>query len=106
LASIPVMVVPTAPRPYTIEEMNLDPIELNNRFGHYSYFANLLGLCAIAVPNGELSCGVPMGVTLLASAWSDERLGVLASLFEAEKKISAVARPGKDAAERALFGVG
>jgi allophanate hydrolase len=106
LASISVMVVPTAPRPYTIEELNRNPIELNNRFGYYSYFANLLGLCAIAVPNGELSCGVPMGVTLLAPAWSDERLGVLASEFEMETKISSAARSGNGSAERRLFGVG
>jgi amidase/allophanate hydrolase len=106
LATIAVMVVPTAPRPYTIDEMNRDPIELNNRFGYYSYFANLLGLCAIAVPNGVLSCGVPMGVTLLASAWCDERLGVLATEFETESRISRAARRNQDATAAALSDVG
>jgi allophanate hydrolase len=106
LTSISVMVVPTAPRPYTIEELNGNPIELNNRFGYYSYFANLLGLCAIAVPNGELSCGVPMGVTLLALAWSDERLGALASEFEVQTKSCSAARSSKGSTERTLFGVG
>ena len=48
--------------PFTIAEMNADPIRLNNQLGHYSYFANLLDLCAVAVPNGVLSCGVPMGI--------------------------------------------
>ena len=83
-SSISVLVVPTAPRPFTIEEMDLSPIELNNKLGYYSFFANLLELCGIAVPNGTLSCGVPMGVTFLAPAWTDERLGALASRFEAE----------------------
>jgi allophanate hydrolase len=83
-ASMSVFVVPTAPRPFTIEEMDRDPITLNNQLGYYSYFANLLELCGIAIPNGRLSSGVPMGVTFLAPAWSDERLGVLASRFEGE----------------------
>jgi allophanate hydrolase len=83
-SSISALVVPTAPRPFTIEEMDRDPITLNNHLGYYSYFANLLELCGIAVPNGKLSSGVPMGVTFLAPAWSDERLGVLASRFEWE----------------------
>ncbi|WP_213772270.1 allophanate hydrolase [Bradyrhizobium sp. dw_78] len=87
-SSISAMVVPTAARAYTIEQMEENPIEFNNRLGHYSYFANLLELCAIAVPSGILSCGVPMGVTLLAPAWSDERLGSLASRFEAEVRKS------------------
>ena len=50
-----------APRPYTIAELAADPIGANNQIGHYSYGANLLDLCAIAVPNAVLSNGVPMG---------------------------------------------
>ena len=68
------LVVPTAPRPYTIAEMSADPITLNSHLGYYSYFANLLDLCGIAIPNGVLSNGVPMGVTLLAPAWADDAL--------------------------------
>jgi amidase/allophanate hydrolase len=81
--AISVLVVPTAPRPFTIAEMEADPIRLNNQLGHYSYFANLLDLCAVAVPNGVLASGVPMGVTLLAPAWADERLAGIARRFEA-----------------------
>jgi allophanate hydrolase len=84
LAGVAALVVPTAPRPFTIAEMNGDPVRLNNRLGHYSYFANLLDLCAIAVPNGVLACGVPMGVTLLAPAWEDARLADIATRFERE----------------------
>ena len=84
-ATISALVVPTAPRPFTIAEMTADPIRLNNQLGHYSYFANLLDLCAIAIPNGVLPCGVPMGITLLAPAWSDERLADLARRFAADR---------------------
>ena len=82
-ATISVLMVPTAPRPFTIAEMNADPIRLNNQLGHYSYFVNLLDLCAIALPNGKLDCGVPMGVTLIGPAWSDEDVAAIARRFEA-----------------------
>ena len=85
LAGIDALVVPTAPRPFLLDEMHSDPITLNNRLGHYSYFANLLDLCAVAIPNGVLSNGIPMGVTLLAPAWSDRALIALARRLEAGK---------------------
>ena len=72
-------------------EMTADPIHLNSQLGHYSYFANLLDLCAIAVPNGTLPNGVPMGVTLLAPAWADEMVADMARLFE--RKRSEVVSP-------------
>jgi Asp-tRNA(Asn)/Glu-tRNA(Gln) amidotransferase A subunit family amidase len=81
-SSMDFVMVPTAPRPFTISEMNADPVRLNSRLGHYSYFANLLDLCAIAIPNGALANGVPMGVTLLAPAWADEMLADTARLFD------------------------
>jgi allophanate hydrolase len=68
------LIVPTTPRPYTIAEMNADPISLNTHLGYYSYFANLLDLCAVAIPNGALANGMAMGVTLLAPAWADDSL--------------------------------
>ncbi|MCG2629525.1 allophanate hydrolase [Bradyrhizobium sp. WYCCWR 13023] len=82
-AGIDALVVPTAPRPFTLEEMFRDPITLNNRLGYYSYFANLLDLCGVAVPNATLPDGMPMGVTLLAPAWHDRALIGLARRFEA-----------------------
>ncbi len=81
-SSMDFLMVPTAPRPFTISEMTAEPIRLNSKLGHYSYFANLLDLCAIAIPNGTLSNGVPMGVTLLAPAWADENVAELARLFD------------------------
>ena len=82
-AGIDALVVPTAPRPFTLEEMHRDPITLNNRLGYYSYFANLLDLCGVAVPNAKLPNGMPMGVTFLAPAWHDRALIGLARRFEA-----------------------
>jgi allophanate hydrolase len=79
---IDALVVPTAPRPILLEDMQRDPIALNTCLGHYSYFANLLDLCGVAIPNGTLPNGMPMGVTLLAPAWSDRPLLALARRLE------------------------
>lgn len=81
-ADLDALVVPTAPRPFTLEDMHRDPITLNNCLGYYSYFANLLDLCAVAMPNARLSNGMPMGVTLLAPAWCDRKLIGLARRLE------------------------
>lgn len=79
---IDALLVPTAPRPYTLAELEADPITLNHRLGHYSYFANLLDLCAVAVPNGFLPSGVPMGVTLLAPRDEEAQLLALATRID------------------------
>jgi allophanate hydrolase len=84
-AAMDFLMVPTAPRPFTIAEMTADPIRLNSQLGHYSYFANLLDLCGIAIPNGTLSNGVPMGVTVLAPAWADENVAEIARLFDRQR---------------------
>jgi allophanate hydrolase len=82
-ARMDVLIVPTAPRPFTIEEMIENPIALNTILGYYSYFANLLDLCGVAIPNRTLADGMPMGVTLLAPAWSDHSLLDLAERLQA-----------------------
>lgn len=81
-ANIDAFVVPTAPRPFTIKAMIENAVEFNNQIGYYSYGANLLDLCGVAVPNAILSCGVPMGVTFLGPAWHDLKLCQLAERFE------------------------
>jgi amidase/allophanate hydrolase len=83
-ADLDALVVPTAPRPFTLDDMHGDPVTLNNRLGYYSYFANLLDLCAVAIPNARLPDGMPMGVTLLAPAWRDRELIGLARRLEPE----------------------
>jgi amidase/allophanate hydrolase len=81
-AGLDALVVPTAPRPFTLDDMHGDPVTLNNRLGYYSYFANLLDLCGVAIPNARLPDGMPMGVTLLAPAWRDRELIGLARRLE------------------------
>ena len=72
---IDAMLVPTAPGHYRVEEVLADPIGLNTRLGYYTNFVNLLDLCALAVPAGRTSEGLPFGITWVAPAWRDEAVG-------------------------------
>jgi allophanate hydrolase len=68
------LMTPTAGTVYRIDEVEADPVNLNNRLGYYTNFMNLLDLCAVAVPAGFQSDGLPFGVTLCAASGSDYRL--------------------------------
>jgi allophanate hydrolase len=76
--SFDVMLLPTAPRAYTIEEIAEAPIERNSHLGHYTNFVNLLDLSAIAVPAGMRPDGLPFGVSLIGQAFQEVSLLSLA----------------------------
>jgi allophanate hydrolase len=80
--SIDALLLPTAPTIYRIEEVRGDPIRLNSRLGFYTNFANLLDLCAVAMPAGLRNDGLPFGVTLMAPAFCDAKLLQLAHRWE------------------------
>lgn len=73
------LLVPTAPTAPTIEAVSADPITLNSQLGTYTNFVNLADFCALAVPAGFRSDGLPFGVTLVSGAWKDRELQTLAS---------------------------
>jgi allophanate hydrolase len=79
--SMDVLAVPTTGTIYTVAEVAAEPIALNTNLGRYTNFANLLDLCAIAVPSGFQSSGLPAGLTLMAPAWHDLSLCRLGSAF-------------------------
>ena len=76
-----VLLMPTAPTQYTVEQVNADPLALNRRLGHYTNFVNLLDCAAIAIPAGFRSDGLPFGVTLVAPAFTDTSLAAIADRF-------------------------
>jgi allophanate hydrolase len=55
-----------------------DPLKLNSNLGYYTNFMNLLDLCAVAVPAGFQTDGIPFGVTLIGRAFGDSAVGALA----------------------------
>ncbi|MDB5326697.1 MAG: allophanate hydrolase [Phycisphaerales bacterium] len=76
-----IMLLPTAGTIYTIDQVNADPIALNRNLGYYTNFVNLLDLCALAIPAGFTSAGMPFGITLIAPAGNEARLFVAAERF-------------------------
>src|SRR5258706_690223 len=66
--------VPTAPKPCTVAEVEADPIGANSRLGTYTNFVNLLDLAGIAVPIALTADNTPYGITLLGPAGRDARL--------------------------------
>ncbi len=69
-----VLVVPTMPALPTRAEVEADSVGWSRRLGHYTNFANLLKLAALALPAGFTPRGLPGGITLLAPAGSEARL--------------------------------
>jgi allophanate hydrolase len=76
LVGLDVVLTPTAGTIYRIAEVESDPVRLNSNLGHYTNFMNLLDLAAVAVPAGFAASGLPYGVTLFGSAFSDGALAV------------------------------
>ena len=69
--SVDVLLLPTSPTAFSVAQAEADPIARNAELGHYTNFANLLDLAAIAIPSGFYRSGFPIGVTLVGPAWSD-----------------------------------
>ena len=74
MATVDALMVPTAPTVYTIEQVLAEPLKLNARLGVHTNFANFADLCALALPGGMRTDGLPAGITLLAPAWHDHAL--------------------------------
>ncbi|MBX4906611.1 MULTISPECIES: allophanate hydrolase [Rhizobium] len=74
-----ILMLPTSPTTYTVEEMMADPIVKNGHFGRYTNFVNLLDCAAIAVPAGFDADGhLPAGVTLIGPAFTDDAVASFA----------------------------
>lgn len=86
-----VLLLPTAPGHPTHAAVAADPIGANAALGRFTTFANLLDLCAVAVPAGARADGLPFGVQLLAPAFADRALLDLAARWPAGP-----ARPGAE----------
>ncbi|MBU3723910.1 MAG: allophanate hydrolase [Burkholderiaceae bacterium] len=74
---IDVLLLPTAPTIYRVDDMLADPIELNRRLGYYTNFVNLLDYAALSVPSVIRTDGLPFGITLVGPAASDWQLAGL-----------------------------
>jgi len=74
------LLTPTTTWHPTIAEVASDPIGANSRMGRFTNFANLLDLCALAIPTGTVE-GLPFGVMLTADAFHDRAIARLAEVL-------------------------
>jgi allophanate hydrolase len=88
-----VMLVPTIPRPYTIAEVDADPLALNSRLGTYTNFVNLLDLCAIAAPSDVRGDGLPSSVTLIGPSGADGLVAAVAAAIQSRSGAPMTATP-------------
>jgi allophanate hydrolase len=80
-AAAPVLVVPTSPTIYTLDEIAEEPYARNAVLGTYTNFVNFFDWCALAIPSDRYANGVPIGITLIAPAFQDATLADLARRF-------------------------
>ena len=69
--SVDLVLTPTAGTIPTIAQVQAEPVQMNSNLGYYTNFMNLLDLCAVSVPSGFRTDGLPFGVTLFAPAFLD-----------------------------------
>lgn len=78
---IDVLLVPTAPTHYRIEQMQADPVALNRNLGAYTNFVNLLDYAALSVPSSLRPDGLPFGITFVGPCGSDLQLAELGQRY-------------------------
>jgi allophanate hydrolase len=74
------LLLPTTTRQPTIAAVAADPDAVNDALGCYSRFANMLDLCAIAVPAGVADEG-HFGISVFATAFGDRVVADIARLL-------------------------
>ncbi|MBA4858720.1 allophanate hydrolase [Nocardia farcinica] len=102
LAGADALLAPTAPGQPTLAEVAADPIGVNARLGTYTNFANLLDLCAVAVPAGTAGAA-QFGVTVFARAFEDAVALDIAALIRPDAALAPVSWPARVAPTQELI---
>jgi allophanate hydrolase len=82
LRKVDVLALPTAGTIHRIAEVEADPVNLNATMGYYTYFANLLGLSAVAVPSAIREDGLPFGMCFYGGPRQDRTVLAVAERFQ------------------------
>lgn len=100
LSAVDCMVVPSFARPYRVSEALAAQQEINRNLGYYTNFVNLLDLCAIAVPTGLLSNGVPTGVTFIGLPFTENKLAAVGAMLHSERASASKTLPSSSVGDR------
>lgn len=79
------LLVPTTPCFPTLQQVAAEPFEKNAQLGRYTNFVNLADLCALSLPAGMRTDGLPFGVTVIAPAWREPSLVEFARRWLAQR---------------------
>lgn len=82
LESLDALLTPTAGRLFTIDEVLAEPIQRNSELGYYTNFMNLFDLASVALPTTFTEQGLPFGITLASTAFSDRALLSIANRIQ------------------------
>lgn len=103
LTGFDLLAVPTVGTVYRIADVAADPIGTNARNGYYMNFVSMADLAAVAVPNGFLPNGMPIGMTFVGPAFGEAALTAFAHGFHRLRVptlgATGCSHPGKAAAE-------
>lgn len=88
MATVDALLVPTAPRLPTIEQVEADPVVVNSHLGTYTNFVNLADCAALALPATMRDDGLPFGITLIAPAWQDSALAEFGQRWLNSRRLS------------------
>ncbi|MFY0663494.1 MAG: allophanate hydrolase [Natronospirillum sp.] len=88
MAPLSGLIVPSAPTFPTLADLEKEPVKRNSELGTYTNFVNLADMCALAIPAGFRSDGLPFGVTLIGRAWHDKALQTLAQQWLATQTLT------------------
>lgn len=79
---VDLLLTPTAPSPaFKIGEKVDDPLQMYLS-DIYTVTVNLAGICALSMPSGKTSEGLPIGLQLIAGAFQEEKLFRMAGYIE------------------------
>ncbi|MCU1346300.1 MAG: allophanate hydrolase [Acidimicrobiia bacterium] len=100
--TVDVLALPTVPGVPRLEAVAADPLGPNARLGTFTAFVNLIGAAAVVVPSVRTPTGRPTGLQLVARAWSDDTLVVLADSIHRQCRNATLGATGRALAGGAM----
>lgn len=82
LEGVDCLLTPSSGKHFSIDEMLAEPMRHNSELGYYTNFMNLFDMAAVALPAKMTESGMPFGITISSTGFSDRALLSIANRFE------------------------